>query len=482
MARYMVDSLDMRAGQISTLAGRLADGRASSEALITKAVRAIDAHRAEGGVAYVSVDVKGALSLAQESDRMRNAGFVPSSLAGLPISVTDAFDMAGCVTGAASKVRSSSSPAVIDALVVARLRNAGAILLGRTNMSEFALSCLGTNSHYGTPTLPMDRCRVVGGSGSGLAVSVATKMAVAGVGADTQGSIRIPAAFCGLVGFKPSANRVSTRGLYPLSPTLDSIGSIARYVDDCVILDAIMSGERGEVGGRPLKGLRLAVTSDYVLDALDENVEYAFKRALQLLTDAGATLVWFDFPELASLGRISDTGDFVAVEAWYHHRQNAQAAALECYDPVVLKRLRQGESLSAYDYLDLLAERQRLIQVARARLMDVDAWLMPTVPMSAPRLDELGSGEPCANYFEREARARRNTSLVNFLDGCALTLPCQEHKELPVGLSIVGLNGMDADVLKIGRSVEALLRASRAAVAKEPVAPREERRDRRVAK
>lgn len=453
---------EMIADGIAALAEGLRRGEITSEGLVAAAVREIQKHHAHGGVAYVSVDIEQSLQRARESDRMRTAGYALSDIAGLPIAVTDAFDVEGQITRAASRARDDVLPAASDALVIARLKNAGAVLLGRTNMSEFALSCLGTNAHFGTPTLPMDSKRIVGGAGSGLAVAVAMGMAVAGVGTDTQGSIRIPAAFCGLTGFKPSANRISTQGVFPLSPTLDSVGSIARCVDDCALLDAVMSGERGELGSQPLAGLRLAVTSDYVLDGVHAMVGSAFKRVLRLLTDAGADIRWFEFPELDALSRINESGGFVAVEAWYQHRQFLEGAAQAHYDPIVVERLRQGQALSAYDYLDLLAERRRLIDVARSRLESVDAWLMPTVPISAPRLDELQHDRAGTVYFERDAQARRNTSVVNFLDGCAVTLPCQEPGDLPVGLSVVGLNGRDESILRSARAIETLLREATA--------------------
>jgi aspartyl-tRNA(Asn)/glutamyl-tRNA(Gln) amidotransferase subunit A len=455
----MTDFDAIAADSLATLENKLRHCSMTSEELVHETVRAIDAHRAEGGVAYILVNAPDAIRRAQECDRMRRAGYVPSVIAGIPVSVTDAFDIAGEITTVASKTHAEMPPATTDAPVIARLRNAGAVLIGRTNMSEFALSCLGTNVHYGTPTHPMDSQRVVGGAACGLAISVAKGMAVAGVGADTQGSIRIPAAFCGLTAFKPSASRVSTVGVYPLSPTLDSIGSIGRCVDDCSIIDSVISGERREPAQLTLAGLRLAVTADYVLDALDATVECAFKRVLRLLEEAGAEIRWFEFPELQTLSQINESGGFVAVEAWYQHRQFVHGNAVHDYDPAVLDRLRQGEAVSAYDYLDMLSERQRLIQVAHTRLAGIDAWLMPTVSIVAPRLDELEINESEPGYYQREATVRRNTSVANFLDGCALTLPCHEAGDLPCGLSVVGLHGSDTTILRIGRAIETLLRA-----------------------
>ena len=286
-------------------------------------------------------------------------------------------------------------------------------------MSEFAFSGLGLNPHYGTPTTPFDGTRIAGGSSSGAAVSVALDMAVAGLGTDTGGSIRIPSAFCGLTGFKPSANRVPMGGVFPLARSLDSVGALARSVDECVLLDAILSGEVPDHHELPLAGLQLAVTRDYVLEGLDAVTELAFEAALKRLVDAGAQLRWFDFPELHELPQINAAGGLVAAQAWHLHREWLQGPEATAYDPLVAQRIRRGEVLSAYDYLELERQRQRLIEIAHRRLAGTDAWLLPTVAMVAPPLSELQNDE--ATFFRVNAKVLRNPSVINFLDGCALS-------------------------------------------------------------
>jgi aspartyl-tRNA(Asn)/glutamyl-tRNA(Gln) amidotransferase subunit A len=442
---------------IRELANELDAGRTTSVKLIEQALERIEAHRQAGGVAYISVDAKAALDSARASDAARAAGFVPSLLAGLPVSIKDLFDVRGQVTTAGSKALAGEPPASADAPAVARLRAAGAILLGRTNMSEFAFSGLGLNPHYGTPANPFDATAIAGGSSSGGAVSVALDMAVAALGTDTGGSIRIPSAFCGLAGFKPTARRVPLAGAVPLSRSLDSAGPLARTVDCCAIVDAILSGELLDTEALPLAGLRFGVTADFVGAGLDDEVDKSFVDALGKLEAAGALIERFAFPELAELPAINAGGGLIAAEAWAWHRtllENKSAL----YDQRVAARIRRGSGQTAADYLDLLDARQRLIALARRRLRSFDAWLMPTVAALAPLAAPLEQDDSA--FFATNGRVLRNPSVINFLDGCALSVPCQAPGERPVGLSICGLGGGDAKILQLGRSVEALFRQS----------------------
>jgi aspartyl-tRNA(Asn)/glutamyl-tRNA(Gln) amidotransferase subunit A len=439
---------------IRTLAAELQSGACTSVRLVEQALERIAAHRAAGGAAYVHVDPDGALKAAHASDAARAAGYTPSLLAGLPVSIKDLFDVRGEVTAAGSTALAGTAPAASDAAAVARLRNAGAILLGRTNMSEFAFSGLGLNPHHGSPTNPFDPARVAGGSTSGGAVSVAQDMAVAALGTDTGGSIRIPSAFCGLTGFKPTARRVSLSGAVPLSSTLDSAGPLGRSVDCCAIVDAILSGEELDSEAVPLAGLRLGVTDDYVGEGLDEAVRSAFEQALGLLERAGAQIQRFAFPELKTLPAINAGGGFTAAEAWTWHRALLDSAGAQ-YDQRVAARIRRGAQQSATDYLELLAARRQLIGSAQRRLRPFDAWLMPSVASVAPLLAPLQESDEA--FFATNGLVLRNASVINFLDGCALSVPCPVGTGLPVGLGICGLAGQDARVLQIGRAVEAAL-------------------------
>ncbi|RQS60469.1 amidase [Burkholderia sp. Bp8963] len=439
----------------------LAARTVSAGALLDASLAAIDAELARGGTTYTRIDRNAARDAASASDAFRDRGYVPSALAGVPVSVKDLFDVKGQVTTAGSRVLCDAEPAVRDAAAIARLREAGAVFVGRTNMSEFGFSGLGLNPHFGTPLNPFDESRLAGGSSSGAATSVALGHVVAALGTDTGGSIRIPAAFCGLVGFKPTARRVPLDGTVPLSTSLDSIGPIARSVDCCALVDGILSGQVLDMEPRALAGLRFGVTLDYVADDLDETVSTAFNRTISMLQRAGASVERFAFPELHELGGPLQLAGITAAQAWAWHRGHVARAA-NAYDPRVLRRLRVGEGRSAADYIDLLAARERFVRDARTRLARFDAWLMPTVAIVPPPIADLVQDDEA--FFATNIKVLRNTAVVNFMDGCALTLPCHDNGELPVGLSICGPALADAAILSIARSVEALLqtRSSRA--------------------
>jgi len=435
----------------------LATRTVSAAELLDASLTAIDADQVRGGATYTHVDREAAREAASASDAFRDRGYVPSELAGVPVSVKDLFDVKGQVTTAGSRILCGEPPAVRDAAAVARLRQAGAVFVGRTNMSEFAFSGLGLNPHYGTPVNPYHASRVAGGSSSGAATSVAFGHVAAALGTDTGGSVRIPAAFCGLVGFKPTARRVPCDGAVPLSTSFDSIGPIARSVDCCAFIDSVVSAQTLDTTARPLTGLRFGVTSDYVADDLDETVSTAFNRTIGMLRHAGASVERFVFPELHEVAGHLPLAGITAAQAWAWHREHVARDA-EAYDSRVLKRLRIGAGRSAADYIDLLAARERFMREAQTRLAMFDAWLMPTVAIVPPEIADVERDDDA--FFAVNAKVLRNSSVVNFMDGCALTLPCHNADELPVGLSICGLALADASILAIGRSVEVLLHTS----------------------
>ncbi len=436
----------MKAPTIAELAAALAVGRTTSVALTEEALANIERHMKAGGVAFMSVDVQGALAQAHAADQARAAGNVASPLAGLPVSIKDLFDVRGQVTRAGSRALDGSAPAQDDAPAVARLRAAGAVLIGRTNMSEFAFSGLGLNPHYGTPRTPFDPDRISGGSTSGGAVSVAEQMAVAALGTDTGGSIRIPSAFCGLTGFKPTARRVPLDGAVPLSTSLDSAGPLARSVACCVAMDAVLSGEALDTRAADLAGLRLYVTRDFVGEGIEAEVAQAFDATLARLSAQGARIVEFSFPELRRLPEINGGGGLTAAEAWTWHRALLQGKG-DQYDQRVAQRIRRGEKLTATDYIVLQAERRAMQQRAAELLRDADAWLMPSVAVRPPRIDALERDE---DFFAINGLVLRNASVINFLDGCAASLPMGQD----LGLGVCGLHGSDARVLQVAAAIE----------------------------
>src|SRR5215472_15346669 len=291
---------------IQQLAQDLATGRTTSRRLTEQALARIEDPKGEGARAFVKVYKAQALAAADASDALRKAGIVPSPLAGLPVSIKNLCDVAGETTLAGSKALDDAPPARQDAPVVARLRGAGAVIVGSTNMSEFAFSGVGANPHYGTPGNPADRKRVPGGSSSGAAVSVGDQMAVAALGTDTGGSVRIPSAACGLVGFKPTARRVPIDGVVPLSTSLDSIGPLANSVECCAIVDSVFAGEPIAVPeAAPLSGLRFGTPRQFVMDDLDPVVARAFERACKQLAAKGVKVEQIDLPQLNELPTIN---------------------------------------------------------------------------------------------------------------------------------------------------------------------------------
>ena len=391
---------------------------------------------------------------ASHADALTEQGIsLPSPLAGLSVSIKDLLDCAGETTLAGSVVRTDAAPAETDAPVVARLHAAGAAILGKTNMTEFAYSGVGLNPHHGTPANPADAClaRIPGGSSSGAAVSVAAGYCVAGIGSDTGGSIRIPAALCGLVGFKSTARRVPTTGAIPLSTTLDTLCAMTRSVDDCILIDGIIADHALTIPMLPLRGLRLAVPQTLVLDDMDVQVAAAFSIALGRLSAAGASIIDCPMPLLAEYTAF---GYFSSAEAFAWHRQ-LLARRENGYDARVAKRIRQGALISAADYIDLLAARTAWISRVEALIAPYDALLMPTVPIVAPSIAALEASE--AAFFKHNSLLLRNTAIANQLDGCAISLPCHAPDSLPVGLMLCAASMADARLLGVARAVEAAL-------------------------
>jgi len=395
-------------------------------------------------------------------DSLRAAGAPLPPLAGLAVSIKDLFDVAGQPTTAASRSLHGAAPAAQDSPAVARLRAAGAALVGHTNMTEFAFSGVGINPHHGTPANPATAAldaepRIPGGSTSGGAVSVATGAAWAALGSDTGGSIRIPAALQGLVGFKSTARLVPTAGAIPLSTTLDTVCAITHSVRDAVLLHDVLAARRTALDPRPLPDWRLALPRTVMLDGLEPAVRTAFERAIAVLREAGARVSEIELPVLAEAATLQRGGGLSAAESWAWHRHRLAAQA-EQYDPRVVLRIRRGEALSAADYIDLLSERRTWMARTEAALAGFDALLSPTVPIVAPRIQPLIESDEA--FFAVNALLLRNPSLVNLLDGCALSLPCHRDGEWPVGLMVWGPAMADDRVLAVSLAVEQTLRGT----------------------
>lgn len=436
------------------VASDLRQARTTSEELVEDCLARIADPRGEGGRAYLEVDADRARAAARAMDALRRAGAEPTPLAGVPVSIKDLFDVRGQVTRAGSRVL-AGAPADDDAAAVASWRRAGLVILGRSNMTEFAYSGLGMNPHHGTPANPWDRerVRIPGGSSSGAAVSVADGMAHGALGSDTGGSCRIPAALCGLVGYKPTQASVSRAGMVPLSSTLDSVGVIGRTVNCCALLYALLR-DRPPVPPAPLeRPPRLAVVRNYVTADVEPAVGAAFDRALDRLGAAGAVVADIELPELDGLVDLSAGGGFPAAEAFaWHH--DVIAAREQDYDPRVLVRIRRGESQTAKDLILLRERRDALIAGVRPRLEGLDAFLCPTVPLVAPPLSALDDDE---EYARVNLLMLRNPTVVNMIDGCAASVPMHRPGEPPAGLMVAGLGGTDETVLRVAAWIEGQL-------------------------
>jgi len=441
---------------VESLSADLAAGRTTSRALVETALARIAEPAGEGARAFMKVYAEPARADADQADRLRKAGIVRSAVDGLPVSLKDLFDVGGDVTRAGSKLLAGAPLAQADAPAVAKLRAAGAVILGRSNMVEFAFGAVGTNPHYGTPKNPWDRKtgRVPGGSSSGAAVSVADGMCVMGLGSDTRGSIRQPAALCGIAGFKPTARRVSRQGAFPLSYTLDSIGPLANTVACCAAYDAVLAGEsHAALAELPARGLRLLLPRSSALEDLDPEVAKAFDAALAALSRTGALIEERKVPAFDRQAEYFRNGGFAAAEAYAIHKR--WAARIDEYDPRVAKRVALGKDIAAWEHVELGLLRESYMREIGELMAPFDAFLIPTTPCIAPTIAEASASDDA--YFRWNSRILRNTGLANFLDGCAATLPCHVPGEAPVGLMVCGVAMSDRHVLAAAHTVEGVL-------------------------
>jgi aspartyl-tRNA(Asn)/glutamyl-tRNA(Gln) amidotransferase subunit A len=408
----------------------------------------------EGARTCLTVYRDAARAAAEAADARAQADISLGVLDGAIVSIKDLFDVAGEVTRAGSKVLAEEGkPAAADAPAVRRLRAAGAVIVAKTNMTEFAFSGIGANPHFGTPGNPADRKRIPGGSTAGGAVAVADGMCEIAIGSDTGGSTRIPAALCGIVGFKPSRQRVPTEGAFPLSSSLDSIGPMAKTVADCANADAVMAGaEPPPLEPAPLAGLRCGVAQGLPLENLDDTVAKRFPAALDGLEKAGVRLSAEKLPLLDRMAQVNAKGGIAPAEAFALHRDRLDRRG-EAIDANVRMRIERARKITAADYIDMLRERAELVRAMDATLADLDVLAMPTTPMVAPLLADLASPEI---FGRQNALLLRNTSIWNFFDCCAISLPLPRERGLPTGLMLVARNGHDRRLLRIAAAVERL--------------------------
>jgi aspartyl-tRNA(Asn)/glutamyl-tRNA(Gln) amidotransferase subunit A len=427
----------------------------TSRERVEDALKRIADPAGEGSRSCLTVYADAARKAADESDARAKAGKRLGQMDGVVVTIKDLFDVKGEVTRAGSKVLASrGKPAEADADIVARLRAAGAVIVAKTNMTEFAYSGLGANPHFGTPGNPADRKRVPGGSSSGAAVAVADGIGEIAIGTDTGGSTRIPAALCGIVGFKPTVKRVSRRGAFPLSYTFDSIGPIARSVAACELADAVMAGEDTAPQAPIAMGdVRVGLVQGYLLEGMDDIVGVAFPKALDKLQSKWKSAHELTLAPLDIMHEVNHRGGIAPPEAYAVHRDLLKEAG-EGVDPNVRLRLLRSENVNAADYIQNLRDRERAVAAMDALFDTFDVLAMPTTPIVAPTLEEIATVD---TFNAKNMRMLRNTSIWNFFDVCGISLPINLGNELPVGLMLIARHGNDRKLLRIAKSVEQAL-------------------------
>ena len=430
--------------------------KASARDRLEQALTRIADPSGEGKHACLTIYADAARAAADAADTRTKAGTSIGPLDGAIVSIKDLYDVAGEVTRAGSRVLADEGlVAAADAPVVKRLREAGAVIVAKTNMSEFAFSGVGANPHFGTPGNPFDRARAPGGSTSGGAVAVADGMCEIAIGTDTGGSTRIPAALCGLVGWKPSQQRVPTDGAFPLSFTLDSIGPMARSVAECALADAVMAGEAAPIiDAAPLSGLRFGIWQGMPFEGIDETVSAAWSAARALLSQAGVRFSDEKISLVDDMFEVNAKGGFAPTEAYSIHRERLKNRGAGI-DPFIRVRIERGGTVPAAIYIEMAQTRRRLLRAMDARMAGLDALVLPTTPIVAPKLAEVAESD---EFGRKNALLLRNTNPVNFFDLCAISLPLPRQNGLSTGLMLVGRNGQDRRLFDMAMAVEKCLK------------------------
>lgn len=439
---------------IASAAAALRQGRTSSIELVEASLDTI-ARENVWTNAFILVDGDGARRAARDADDARQRGVDRGPLDGIPISVKDLIDVAKQPTTAASLALDGRLPRS-DAPVITRLRAAGAVILGKTNLHEFALGTTSEDSAWGPVRHPLDTSRAAGGSSGGSAVAVARGMGLASVGTDTGGSIRIPAAACGVVGLKPTAGEVPTEGVVPLSSSLDHVGPLAGSVQDAAWLWSALSGRPPLTLPRTLPAsLRLARLTGYFDSPCESAVRTAFELACRALSSAGVAIRDLDLPGCAAIRPLY--GDIVLPEAAHWHAP-LLATRGHAYTPRVRERIESGRDVSAVRYLAAQDGRLALRGIVDAAFADADVLILPTLPIVAPPLgvDDILLGDNAAELFPVRMLMLKHTQLFNVTGHPAVSIPVPASG-LPVGLQLVGRRGRTADLLAAALACETIL-------------------------
>lgn len=442
---------------------QLALGRLDAVDLVEETLARIAA--CEDPAVFVETLADRARAEAKAAAGRLRAGTPASPLDGVPLAWKDLFDCAGRVTTAGSAVLRDAAPAGADAALVAAGQRAGLVTVGTTNMTEFAYSGIGLNPNYGTPRNPHDAgvARAPGGSSSGSGVAVARGLVPAAIGTDTGGSIRIPAAFNGVVGYKSSTGHYPMEGVFPLSWSLDTLGPLAHDVADCMVVDAVLRGQPVpavapvRLADGALSDLDLIVPETVMLDDCQPAVRANFEVTLERLACAGARVRREAVPEFAEiLALIAARGHVQLAEALAVHWDRVHGPDAARMDARVVRRLRQGASMSAVDLVLFARERARLIAQTDARFGDA-LILCPTTPHVAMPMAPLEQNQEL--FFQWNAKTLRNTMIGNFLDWCGVSIPNGSDGDgLPTGLLISARHGRDASLLGAALAMEDAVR------------------------
>ena len=428
----------------------------------TLAEETLDMIREEDDQAiFVGLTAARAMAEAEAASKRIREGRSCGVLDGIPVAWKDLFDLEGMATTAGSTVLAENAATSRDADVVKALQQAGMVSLGRTNMSEFAFSGLGINPHYGTPRNPAstDGHRLPGGSSSGAGVAVAAGLVPVAIGTDTGGSVRIPAAFNGVVGYKASRGRYSMRGVYPLAKSLDSLGPLTRTVQDAVWVDAAMRGRTvADLQSASLSGLSLVVPETVFFDGIEAGVAAAFEQAVERLARAGASVRRQAFPVFSELfDLIKEKGALVTAEAFALHKARLEGVDATRMDPRVVARTRLGANISMPDYIAILEARERMTAAFSGMIGRDELLVSPTLPHVAAKVAPLLQDDDA--FLAMNAKTLRNTQIGNFLDHCGVSIPCGVGEAgMPVGLLLSGLHGADDRVLGVAMAAEKIVR------------------------
>jgi aspartyl-tRNA(Asn)/glutamyl-tRNA(Gln) amidotransferase subunit A len=443
---------------IASLSALLQFGEVTPVEIAEQVFDAIDRHPDKS--IFISLTKERAMKEAEASAARYRNGRALGILDGIPIAWKDLFALEGMVTTAGSTVLKKDAPAKADAAVVDLLKQAGMIAIGRTNMSEFAFSGIGINPHYGTPENPRSRDvpRIPGGSSSGAGVCVAAGLVPVAMGTDTGGSIRIPAAFNGVVGYKATRGRYAMDGVFPLARSLDSLGPLCRSIQDAVWVDAAMRGLAAPtIERRPVETLHIVIPANGVFDGAEPGVIDAFEGAIERLAARGAQITREAFPAFDELPQLmAKYGPMVTAEAFALHRERLSGADAAEIDPRVVVRTRLGEKTTTADYIAIIEARARMTAATEAQIGDRFV-AFPSIAHVAPPIAPLKADDD--TFFAANGKTLRNTGFGNFLDWCGVSIPCGTgDAAMPVGFLLSAPTGMDESLLTASLGLEETVR------------------------